>query len=457
VVNVFPAARFVPAQPTYVFSARSMRDAQAAFVHLLEMWGMMEGFEVSEAGRELGKILGVDPTDANAVAGIGVDLDASIAIFSEDISPTFVVHLKSPDSMTSFLEGQRQRGLRTQSVISGGTEVFSAKIESDLHIGWAVEGEWLWVHFAIGGAPGVEWFEHSKKPAGAGWVDGWKWAQGLSQNASALAGTMDINAVFAKIASKAQEAAACAKQFAAVKRVGLNVEIEGKFFGAKLAFDLGGDIERLRGTLLQPPPGWANASANAPIAAQWNADLPTATAWAEVCIDDDDMRVAVQELGIRSIRGFLHALDPGENEGVGAVAADLSSARFFAQLLDRIPGRSMAESSKTFGVYKGKHISVPFVGKGDYVLNDQVAIGAMGDGVMMKVGTGSPPTGSPAVAMLDVRPQGLPAHVWQFLFEQMDLEDPKRAVQRLMLWSELHLGAQIVDSALVIDAHGNRR
>lgn len=91
------------------------------------------------------------------------------------------------------------------------------------------------------------------------------------------------------------------------------------------------------------------------------------------------------------------------------------------------------------------------------MLNDQVAIAAMGDGVMMKVGTGAPPAGSPMIGALELRPQGLSADVWQFLFEQVDIDEPKRAVQRLMLWSELRAGARLEDQALVIDAHGIRR
>src|SRR5204862_2285132 len=138
------------------------------------------GFELSEPAREFKQVLGVDVMSADAVAAIGVDLDGSLAMFSEDVNPTFVVHLKSAESMNGFLEGQRQRGLRTQSVISGGTEVFSAKISSDFYIAWAVEKEWLWVHFSIDHADDERWFEHSKAPGGAAWVDTWKWAQGLA-------------------------------------------------------------------------------------------------------------------------------------------------------------------------------------------------------------------------------------------------------------------------------------
>ncbi len=457
VAAAFPAARFVPAQPTYVLSARTMREAQVAFTHVVDMLGMTAGFEVSEASLELKHVLGVDPLNAAAVAAIGIDLEGSMALFSEGLNPTFVVHLSSAEAMNGFLEGQRQKGLRTQSVIAAGTEIFTAKIASEVHISWAVEKEWLWVHFSLGGADGVEWFEHSKDPGGAGWADGWKWAQQLASKSAPVVGVMDLQAVFGKLGTLAKEAIACGRQFSSVQRVGLNFDIDAKQFAVELAFDLGAGADRIRSMLLQPPPGWAKASANAPIAAQWNADLPTVTAWLEVCTDDEDIRVALAELGLRSVRGFVHKLDPGENEGTGAVSADLTGAGYFRGMLDQIPGRRMAESSRTFGQYKGKHISVPFVGKGDYVLTDALVIAAMGNGVLAAIGTGAAPSGPPPILGLEVRPQGLHADVWRFLLEQADMREPKRLVQRLLLWSELALSAQIDGPVLVIAAHGIRR
>ena len=69
---------------------------------------------------------------------------------------------------------------------------------------------------------------------------------------------------------------------------------------------------------------------------------------------------------MRSVRAFLHSLDPDEKAGTGAVALDLAHAKFFRGQLDQIPGRGTFEKSRTFGIYKGKHVSIPFVGSGDY-------------------------------------------------------------------------------------------
>lgn len=469
VATVFPAARWVPAEPTYVVSAETMRDGQVAFTSFVDVLGMVLGFEVSEVGRELDGLLGVDPTSPDALAAIGVDLDGSMAVFSDEVNPTFVVHLSSPEQMLGFLEGQRQRGLRTQSVISAGVEVFTAKLASDAHISWAIDKDWLWVHFAFGGVDGVEWFESSKQPDGVGWVDGWKWARGLAEQAPALVGVFDLRGMLAKVAMRVPEAIACARQFDAVQRAGINFDGDLKRLATTISFDLGPASSRLASTMLMPPPGWAAASTNAPMAAQWNADLRAAAAWIQPCFGKVDAQgravpdggtpdfvAQLDQYGIRSARGFVHSLDPDDKSGTGAVSADLSSSRFLRAQLDQIPGRSTFESSRTFGQYKGKRVSVPFVGKGDYVLNDQIVIASMGDGVLEKIGTGAAPASAPIMA-IDLRPPGLSAGVWQFLFEQLDVNNPKRAAQRLLLWSELHVGARLEGSTLVIDAHGNRR
>lgn len=455
VVTVFPAARFVPAKPSYVVSARSMRDAQASYTHLVDMLGMVAGFEVSEVSRELTSILGVDPLSADAVAAIGVDLDGSVAVFSEDMNPTFVLHLKAPDAMQGFLEGQRQDGLRTQSVIVAGTEVYTSKLDSDADISWAIDGDWMWIHFSFGGADDASWFERSKQPTGAAWVDGWSWAKG--QGSSPVVGVFEPGSMLAKLAAQAQQAAACAKQLAAVRRIGLNFDIDAKQAAVRLAVDLGDASARLASVLLAPPPGWTAASANAPIHAQWNVDLPTVATFVQSCTGEDDMRVGLDQVGVRSFRAFAHSLDIGDKEGVGAVSVDLSSAAFFKGMLDQVPGRGMAESNRTFGQYKGKHLKVPFFLEADYVLNEQVAIGAMGKGVLETIGSGAAPAGPPAVMLVDVRPQGMPAGVWQDLFGLLDLPDPKRLTQRLMLWTELHADAVLDGSSLIITARGIRR
>ncbi len=180
VATVFPAARWVPGKPTYVFAARTMRDAQRAFRDIVDTFGMAIGADNASIGATLTQILAVDPMSPDAVSGIGVDLDGGMAVFSEALNPTFVVHLSSPPALHAFLDQQRQRGLAAQSVMVDGTEVFSAAVDSNLKISWAIDHDWLWIHFSIGSIDdGTTWFSHSKRPTDASWVPAWEAAQKL--------------------------------------------------------------------------------------------------------------------------------------------------------------------------------------------------------------------------------------------------------------------------------------
>lgn len=457
--TVFPAARWVPANPTYVISAHSFLDAQVAFTDFIDVLGTMLGRETSEAAQELTRVLGVDPMSAQAVAGIGVDLEGSLVVFSEDLNPTFVVHLDAPDAMAAFFERQREKGLRTQSVVIAGAEVFTAKVDGDLWISWAVDADWLWVHFALDKPDGTAWFENSKQKGGSAWVDGWTWARALAPQAEGVVGLVDLQRVIAAASKGVESRAACVRDLASVRRVGLNVETDGKQLGARLALDVGAVAPRIGATVMPPPPGWDAAATNAPIAAQMNVDLAAAAAWAQGCFGDvEGLNLAAQlePYGVRTARAFLHALDPDDKEGTGAVAFDLSNATFFRGLLDEVPRRSMFESSKTFGIYKGKHISVPFVAKADYVLDDTIGIASMGDGLLAKIGTGAP-AGPPPLVSLDLRPPGLSAGVWTWILTQLDAPEPERFAQRLLTWQNIHLGARLDGSSLVIEAAGNRR
>jgi hypothetical protein len=471
VATVFASAKFVPAQATYVVSARSMRDAQNSLRDLADLAGMPGDFEVKDASAVFSYVLGIDPLSPDAVAGIGVDLESSIVVFSEDVNPTVVVHINAPDAINAYFDKQRERGLHTTSVVVAGTEVFTSAITSTLAISWALEGEWLWVHLTIGAADGTAWFEHSRAPSGTRWVDGWKWAEGLAAAVPALVGYFDAKGLLAVAAARhAPATSACVKQLSSVERVGLTFEGDGKHLGARIAFQIGAAADAMASNLLAPPPGWAAARTNAPMAADWNLDLRASAAWVQTCfvkkIDDGrgeprresaDLVSLLDQYGIRTARAFVHTLDPDEKEGTGAIALDLTNARFIRSQLDQIPRRSMFESSRTFGIYKGTHISVPFVGSGDYVVDDHIAIAAMGDGLLAKIGSGTPPADRPPVLAIDLRPPGLPVDVWAFLLAQLDAPNPERFAQRLLTWNDLHLGAQLDQGSLVIEASGTRR
>jgi hypothetical protein len=155
------------------------------------------------------------------------------------------------------------------------------------------------------------------------------------------------------------------------------------------------------------------------------------------------------------MRAFIKSLDADDKSGVGAISADLTSSRFINAQLDEVPMRSRLEKDRQFGIYKGKHLSVPFVATVDYVLNDKTFIAAMGDGVLTKIGTGTPERAD--IGSVDVIPSGRSVDTWEWLFYQLKLPNQKRVAQRLQSWQQLHVGARHDGNALLIEAVGTRR
>jgi len=454
----FPAARWVPAQPTYLFAARTMRDAQRSFGDAIDTLGMVAGVDRAGVSAALTAVLQVDLLSPDALAGIGIDPDDGMALFSAEIDPTLVVHLSAPQQLQDFITHQRQRGMASQSVMMEGAEVFTAKVDSELSISWAVDGEWLFMHFAF--APHGDtsnWFAAIKHAGAATWGARWDAAQKLATKAAGLTGIIDLRAFMSKMAAHVPEVAACARQFEPVNGVAVALEAEGAWVSAKLAVDVGGAGQAIAGNVLSPPPGWTAASAKAPLSAQWNLDLRSAAAWIQPCMHGGLNLVAtLDQFGVRSGRGFVHTLDPDDKSGTGVVAFDLSHPRYFESLLGQIPMRSKFERPRQFGAYKGKHLSVPFVATADYVLDDRVFIAAMGDGQLERAAAAGAPSPPPVFAV-DVLPAGLPAGVWAWLFSEAELPNPKGLAQRLQSWNDIHLGAQIDHGQLVIQAQGNRR
>lgn len=445
-VNVFPGSRWVPAKPTYVLAAPSFRDAQSAFRDSIDIMGMAMGGEPADVSMALQHVLGVDPLSIDAVAQIGVDVGGPVVAFSEDIDPTFVVHLSDPSALAAFLDRQRQ-GLRMTSQVADGVEVFSATLDSDLQLSWAVEKDWLWVHFATVSQPFVAWFEHSHRAAAGSWAAAWDWAKAQAKG-QGLTGFVELRDVMAALSSRVKDVQACAKQFDSVERVGIAIASDGKSIDARVTFQTPNAPP-----VYTAPPGWSAASRGMPLAATWNADIRAVAAWVQPCVGDVYGEIA--ETGIVTLRAFLQSLDTDDKSGVGAISADLSSSRFINSQLDEVPMRSRLEKDRQFGIYKGKHLSVPFVATVDYVLSDKMFIAAMGDGVLTKIGTGTPERSD--IASVDVIPSGLPVDTWEWLFYQVHLPNQKRVAQRLQSWQQLHVGARHDGNALLIEATGTRR
>lgn len=456
----FPAARWVPASPSYVFAAPTFADAQHAIRDAIDGLGMFVGISVESAGSELSRMLAVNPFDEAAVTAIGVDVGGGVVAFSEDLAPTFVVRVNAPELLQTFLDKQRERGLISRSVVVDGVELFTAEIvRGELDLSWALADGWLWLHFTPDFArnEGTAWFTNSRKPQSADWARDWAWAQSAAKATKGLVGFVDPKDVLGRFAAKVPPALACVRLLDPIQRVGLAVEVEGSTATGTLSFDLGDAAAQVAGATLPIPEGFASASTSAPIAAQWNLDLVALNAWLAPCLAAIDERVDSQRVleryGVRAGRAVVQRVDLDDRSGAGVVSLDLVHKRFFSGLLDDIPMRSTIERAKKFGPIAGHTITVPFVATVDYVLSDSMAYLAMGDGLLAKViGNGSAVPGP--IATIDVFPPMLPVETWKGLFELADL--PASLADRMMRWREGHISVALDRSTLVVAASGRR-
>ena len=162
---------------------------------------------------------------------------------------------------------------------------------------------------------------------------------------------------------------------------------------------------------------------------------------------------APDAMGLRSARALVLTLDPGDTSGTGAVSFDLSDGKLFAPYISKA---SHFSSDRTFGPYRGHHVSIPFVGKFDYVFDDHTAIGTMGEGIMDRIAAGTP-AAPPPVFSLALAPAGMPKDTWVWLFDQLGVPSPQRLVERLSSWQEAHVTATIDGSQLLVEVAGTHR
>lgn len=462
VASGFPATRWVPANPTYVLASPTVREAQRAIRDIADALGVIGGGDASQLSRELARLIAVDPLSPDALTAMGIDLEGGIVMFSEDVAPTFVVHLSAPDAVQAFFDRQRERGLVTQSVIVEGTELFTAQLPggANTKVSWAVSADWLWVHFSLPFArdDGSSWFTSSHRPEGPTWAKAWQWATTAGRAAKpALVGFVDAPDVIASVAGKVPDAMACAKLLEPIGRVGIAVAGGPTQAAGKLTIDLGPAAAGIAAQILPAPAGFASLAQTAPLAVQWNADLLAVRAWFQPCLKTmNEDASALDRLGVRSVRAVLRTLDPDDKTGTGAVSLDLAHKRYFEALLDEVPLRSTLERSRTYGPHKGHSLSVPFVATLDYVLEDRLALAGVGDGLLIQmVGTGAMTTGP--LAAIDIAPAALPAAAWKMLLQSIGVGRVDDIVAQLVRWRDGHITVAIEGTSLVVTATGNRR
>ncbi len=464
----YPATRWVPAAPTYVLAAPSLRGSQRSVLAVLDVVGIVAGLDGAAVGTALARLLAVDPLRPDALAAIGIDVEAGFAVFSDDLAPTAVVRIDAPDLLQAFVDGARARGLVTHAVVREGVEVVSATLADDLTISWAVDDGWLWVHVAP--APLADdagaWFTASHRPRGARWLDAWAWGTQALGTASAppgLRGFISVGGPGGLVARAlgrapaARDLRACTQLLAPVGRVAVALTSDEATVGAQVAIEIGPAAAAVDAAALAVPEGFATAAAGAPLVAQWNLDAFAIRAWLAPCLrvlGEDGGEL--DRRGIRGGRAALQALDPDDRSGRGVVALDLVHGRYLRGLLDDIPMRSLLERKRAFGPHRGAALAVPMVATVEYVLTEGIALAGVGEGLLgAVVGDGALVRG-PLLA-LDVAPPALSASTWRFLLDAAGLPADDRMTARLLRWREGHVAVTVEGSALVLRASGIRR
>lgn len=460
------ATRWVPDRPTYLMASPMIGDAQRNLRDVIDALSIVSGVELDELAAVAQGLVGVDVLHAEPLAAIGIDVGGSWAVFSEDISPTFVVHLTAPDKMKAFLERQRARGLPVQTATVDQVEVASAELIGGLSIAWAVDGEWMWIHLALPGTgtgDATRWFTASHHPHTAGWSDSWAWASRAAGAAAGVVGFFDLHGAVANAVSRLPAAVACAKLAPSLGRVGFSLQGDEHHIATRLAIEIG-PTDGLVRHVLAPPSGWPAAAARAAVAAQWNLDLTAAVDYLRPCLGATGGQLAMlDESGVRTARGMLLGFDPDHASGTGAVAFDLTNPAFFAHQLDRIPLRSTLERAQSFAGHKGGTIDIPFSVTIEYVLEQGLMVAALGEGLVAQV-LAPGAAGPPPIFALDVSPPAMSAEAWgillQALVEHRLPGSPgpaaKRAAAHLLRWRTAHVAVTAEAGELVLTASGDR-
>ena len=470
-IQELPALAWVPDQPTYLWTAHGVADAQRSVNDVIDSFGMLSGATAADAGRALEHLLSVDPLSESGTRKLGIDPSGSIAMFSTGLDPTIVVQLAMPDTTRAFFDSVKSTGgVATQSLIVDGVEVSSVKLFRHVRVSWAIDKagdtSWLWTHFAFGvdrEAQEGEWFATAHRTHAGAWAKSFGWAKDLraklAAKASGLLGFFDTRALLAIARAHApKDVLACLDRFQPIGIAGFAIEGDGNHAAGRLALDLGPAAASISSALLPPPAGFAALARTAPIALQWNLDVDAIARFLAPCAasigGDTDF---LTKFGVRTARVAVMTLEPEHRAGTGVVAADLRDASFLRGLLDQIPHRSMLESDRTYGGIAGHRISIPFVLSLDYVLTDRLGILAVGDGLMDKL-VATAPAAPPPLLSIDLIVAGLPEATWKFLIEQLTGEwFANRATSLLQRWHDGHVRVTIDHDALVIEASGNRR
>jgi hypothetical protein len=381
-------------------------------------------------------LLAYAPTFVSALPGL--DPEASAAVYSNHLDPTLVLHLADPAAARAAMGPPSQ---------TAGAD------------NWEIVDNWLLLHLQLfGDEPNAGyWLPDAHGLAS----DLWAWAKQHAGSASGAIGFIDVHALalrFPTLAARLPRlgaAVACVQLAEPLGRVALSIDANPAHLAVHATVDVGTASTSVSSSILPPPPGWAATAKGAPIAAQLNVDLQAVAAWIAPCTQALAIDHVFGKAGVRAARAMLQTIDISKPSGTGAIALDLERKDSLASLLDRIPMRSTLESNRTFGGHAGHHIDIPFTATLDYVLEDHLALAAVGDGLLDRI-TAAPPDGAtpaPPLFAVDVWPSKLPHEAWQAVAQLVHL--PEVLAGSIAALNELQASLSLTGSTLALDVSLN--
>jgi hypothetical protein len=429
--SAYPVVAWAPAGASYVAVAGRLDEGVRAARELADLASIGGGATADQLDRWLREAIGASLLDERDLAGAGIDVHASAALFAQDGFPTAALPVADPGRLRAFLD--RHRPGRATSSRQGADAITSWSI-GEWRLSWAAHGRWLFVH--LGPRAGDErWLDRVvAAPEGASLAADADLASALArarralghaERAPGLLGAVSVDALARDLAAwpgAPDGLAACARRAStAAPHLSWAADFSRERGAGWAAIDLApAAAAALRAHVAPPPPpGYRAYRAGAALAVDWSLEVD----WLErvrarfACpLLDQPIRDPVREAtGFRGPRAWHVAatsIDLDDLSGAGAAHLLLADPGLVSAQLESIPARSLFERSRRIAGQRVQVLSVPGLPTISYrQAGDEFTL-AVGDGVMEEVlAPGSPPGGAPdlEVARVALQPPRLPA------------------------------------------------
>lgn len=450
--RTYPVLDHVPADAAYAVAAARTADAVLALRQLAQVYAMGWATTAQALGARLRARIGIDPFDATSVAGAGIALDRSCALFEQGGYPTLLVPVASAPRLQAFLD--RVRPDRGASMARHGKSDVYIWSQGGWEIDWLLQGRWLAVHLGPSGSDSrLSWIDaiaaapdranlsrdpdlsraaarglvalpargparpRGATPAGAGLG-----LVGIVRPAQLAAALLAALPVSDSARASARATGTCLARIAAVApRIYLGGATSWDGASGWIGVDLAPEVARaLRRHLGPPAPaGFYAYRAAAPLALSWavapalleraRRALRPACPWLDRPIVDP-VKALTGAPAPRAIHLAAVDLDPEKLAGAGALVLSLADRSLIDTQLGAIPARSLFERSRTIAGREVKLLSLPGVPSLYYRLTAHTFTLTLGRAAMARIlapGAGTVPA-DPELFHIHIAPGRLP-------------------------------------------------